>query len=313
MATCTHLDHVHVTRLPESVDGCEECLEANDPWLHLRICLECGHVGCCDSSPNKHATAHADETGHPIIRSLQPARCGRGATSTRCSCGSPRSRARRASRRRRWADERPGRRRLRPGQHRSRALPRSTAGPGRGARAYGAVGHLRDGQAHLPWRGRPLRRDDDGDDARVPGDSGARERRRHRGDRGRRANAARVLRPAPGARRPDRDVSRRHLRALLVLPARADAVVRERRLLWRDAGLRRTAAPLRRAGRSTSSCARTRSSTRCPTRSRRSSPCSWSRSSSRRCSTRPAGHSFVGGEGFRAGDTMVVQGAGPLG
>jgi uncharacterized UBP type Zn finger protein len=72
MATCTHLDHVHVTELPESVDGCEECLQAGTPWLHLRICLECGHVGCCDSSPNKHATAHADAMGHPIIRSLQP-------------------------------------------------------------------------------------------------------------------------------------------------------------------------------------------------------------------------------------------------
>jgi uncharacterized UBP type Zn finger protein len=47
-------------------------LEVGDGWVHLRICLECGHVGCCDSSPNKHATAHADETGHPIIRSLQP-------------------------------------------------------------------------------------------------------------------------------------------------------------------------------------------------------------------------------------------------
>ena len=72
MATCTHLDHVHVLELPESVEGCEECLEAGAPWLHLRICLECGHVGCCDSSPNKHATAHAGQTGHPIIRSLQP-------------------------------------------------------------------------------------------------------------------------------------------------------------------------------------------------------------------------------------------------
>ena len=72
MATCTHLDHVHVTELPDSVTGCEDCLQTGDGWLHLRICLECGHVGCCDSSPNKHATAHADETGHPIIRSLQP-------------------------------------------------------------------------------------------------------------------------------------------------------------------------------------------------------------------------------------------------
>jgi hypothetical protein len=72
MATCTHLDHVHVTELPESVDGCEECLAMGGAWLHLRICLECGHVGCCDSSPGKHATAHEQGTGHPIIRSLEP-------------------------------------------------------------------------------------------------------------------------------------------------------------------------------------------------------------------------------------------------
>jgi uncharacterized UBP type Zn finger protein len=71
-STCTHLDHVLVTELPAAVDGCEECLSTGDPWLHLRICLECGHVGCCDDSPNRHATAHAHGTGHPIIRSLQP-------------------------------------------------------------------------------------------------------------------------------------------------------------------------------------------------------------------------------------------------
>jgi uncharacterized UBP type Zn finger protein len=72
MAACAHLDHVRVTELPESVDGCEECLAMGDGWVHLRICLECGHVGCCDSSPNHHATAHAHATGHPIIRSLEP-------------------------------------------------------------------------------------------------------------------------------------------------------------------------------------------------------------------------------------------------
>ena len=72
MAKCSHLDRVRITQLPESVDGCEECLAAGDPWLHLRICLECGKVGCCDDSPNRHATAHAESTDHPIIRSLQP-------------------------------------------------------------------------------------------------------------------------------------------------------------------------------------------------------------------------------------------------
>jgi uncharacterized UBP type Zn finger protein len=72
MADCTHLDHVLITELPERVEGCADCLLTGDPWLHLRICLECGHVGCCDDSPNHHATAHAQSTGHPIIRSLQP-------------------------------------------------------------------------------------------------------------------------------------------------------------------------------------------------------------------------------------------------
>jgi uncharacterized UBP type Zn finger protein len=70
--SCTHLDHVRVTELPESVDGCEECLASGGKWVHLRICLECGHVGCCDDSPGRHASAHAQETSHPIIRSLEP-------------------------------------------------------------------------------------------------------------------------------------------------------------------------------------------------------------------------------------------------
>jgi uncharacterized UBP type Zn finger protein len=72
MSRCTHQDRVAVTDLPESVDGCEDCLAAGTKWLHLRICLTCGHVGCCDSSPERHATAHANATGHPIIRSIEP-------------------------------------------------------------------------------------------------------------------------------------------------------------------------------------------------------------------------------------------------
>jgi uncharacterized UBP type Zn finger protein len=72
MPTCTHLNQVEVTQLPESVEGCEECLAVGDPWLHLRICLVCGKVGCCDDSPNRHATAHARSSGHPLIRSLEP-------------------------------------------------------------------------------------------------------------------------------------------------------------------------------------------------------------------------------------------------
>lgn len=53
-------------------DGCEECLKLGDEWLHLRLCLGCGHVGCCDSSKNKHATKHFHGTRHPVIRSLEP-------------------------------------------------------------------------------------------------------------------------------------------------------------------------------------------------------------------------------------------------
>jgi hypothetical protein len=69
---CTHLDHVLVTELPEAVEGCEDCLASGGEWLHLRICLECGHVGCCDSSPGRHASVHARDASHPIIRSLEP-------------------------------------------------------------------------------------------------------------------------------------------------------------------------------------------------------------------------------------------------
>ena len=74
MATCTHLDQVTITELPEAVDGCEECLASGGQWFHLRICLSCGHVGCCDTSPGKHASGHARDSGHPIMRSLEPGR-----------------------------------------------------------------------------------------------------------------------------------------------------------------------------------------------------------------------------------------------
>jgi uncharacterized UBP type Zn finger protein len=72
MAACTHLDQIQITQLPEAVEGCADCLLSGGLWLHLRICLACGHVGCCDDSPNRHATAHARSSGHPIIRSLEP-------------------------------------------------------------------------------------------------------------------------------------------------------------------------------------------------------------------------------------------------
>jgi hypothetical protein len=72
MASCKHLNLVEITQLPESVPGCEDCLAVGDPWLHLRFCLTCGHVGCCDDSPNKHASKHALASGDPLIRSLEP-------------------------------------------------------------------------------------------------------------------------------------------------------------------------------------------------------------------------------------------------
>ena len=72
MAQCTHLDTIQVTELPPAVDGCVDCLAEGGVWLHLRICLACGHVGCCDSSPNKHASAHFAASEHALIRSLEP-------------------------------------------------------------------------------------------------------------------------------------------------------------------------------------------------------------------------------------------------
>lgn len=68
--TCTHLDTVN--DVSPSSTGCEDCLRTGDRWVHLRVCQTCGHTGCCDSSPNKHATAHFRATGHPIVRSLEP-------------------------------------------------------------------------------------------------------------------------------------------------------------------------------------------------------------------------------------------------
>ena len=72
MSTCSHLDQIRLRELPDSVGGCEDCLRDGGKWLHLRICLTCGHVGCCDDSPDRHATAHQRATTHPIIRSLEP-------------------------------------------------------------------------------------------------------------------------------------------------------------------------------------------------------------------------------------------------
>ena len=70
-ARCTHLDQVtEVT--PRTPLGCEECLAMGGRWVHLRLCLTCGNVGCCDSSPNRHATKHFQTVGHPIVRSFEP-------------------------------------------------------------------------------------------------------------------------------------------------------------------------------------------------------------------------------------------------
>ncbi len=69
-ALCTHLSHIRDVQ--PSGDGCKECLEIGSAWVALRECLECGHVGCCDSSAHKHATAHFHATQHPIMRSFEP-------------------------------------------------------------------------------------------------------------------------------------------------------------------------------------------------------------------------------------------------
>jgi uncharacterized UBP type Zn finger protein len=71
VSACTHLDLVKVTELPDPIAGCEECLKTGDRWVHLRMCLTCGKVGCCDSSPNRHASRHAREDGHAIARSAE--------------------------------------------------------------------------------------------------------------------------------------------------------------------------------------------------------------------------------------------------
>src|SRR5215510_6179702 len=70
-AGCPHLAKIHRDVHPRA-KGCEECLKLGDEWVHLRLCMECGHVGCCDDSKNKHATKHYRRTHHPIIRSLEP-------------------------------------------------------------------------------------------------------------------------------------------------------------------------------------------------------------------------------------------------
>ena len=67
---CSHLKRHDNS--PPRTEGCEECMKTGDSWVHLRRCLECGHVGCCDSSKNKHATKHFLTTEHPVVQSFEP-------------------------------------------------------------------------------------------------------------------------------------------------------------------------------------------------------------------------------------------------
>jgi uncharacterized UBP type Zn finger protein len=67
--TCGHVATIVV--VDSNDDGCDECLATGGHWVHLRMCLQCGRVGCCDDSPGRHATAHHYATGHPVVRSLE--------------------------------------------------------------------------------------------------------------------------------------------------------------------------------------------------------------------------------------------------
>ncbi len=72
VTACSHLGLIEIVDLPPSIAGCEECLKIGSSWVHLRMCMSCGKIGCCDSSPNRHARRHAGEVGHPIARSAEP-------------------------------------------------------------------------------------------------------------------------------------------------------------------------------------------------------------------------------------------------
>ena len=70
--SCTHLDTIEHMEGAEGVDGCPQCMAMGSTWVHLRRCALCGHIGCCDDSLNRHATAHYHSTGHAVIRSFEP-------------------------------------------------------------------------------------------------------------------------------------------------------------------------------------------------------------------------------------------------
>ena len=70
MEKCTHLDQIR--DVTPASQGCADCITLGDTWVHLRMCMTCGYVGCCDDSKNKHAARHYKDTGHPIVRSIEP-------------------------------------------------------------------------------------------------------------------------------------------------------------------------------------------------------------------------------------------------
>ena len=72
MPICSHLDQIAVTGLPGEIAGCEDCLAIGSRWVHLRMCLTCGRIGCCDSSPHRHARKHAEDDEHPLVCSAEP-------------------------------------------------------------------------------------------------------------------------------------------------------------------------------------------------------------------------------------------------
>jgi uncharacterized UBP type Zn finger protein len=71
VTSCPHVEGLHPVE-PKTPNGCEECLRDGTRWVHLRLCLSCGHVGCCDSSPQRHASAHSRTGGHPVVQSFEP-------------------------------------------------------------------------------------------------------------------------------------------------------------------------------------------------------------------------------------------------
>jgi len=84
MQTCTHMNEIRDVT-PRTPNGCEECLKMGDTWVHLRLCLECGHVGCCDDSKNKHATKHFHAVHHPIVQSFEPGEDWRWSLTVSCT------------------------------------------------------------------------------------------------------------------------------------------------------------------------------------------------------------------------------------